>query len=140
MAWKEMYLIDVPVIDRQHRTLIELYDRFHEVLDSHDDRLIRETLPDVVGELRRYGRVHFSSEEQLMREVGYPGLVEQHDEHRTFLQRVAMLEETVRHDCLSVTAMQMINFLMNWIPNHILTKDRWIGTWLTTGRYDRQPA
>ena len=92
------YLMDIPEIDEQHKLFFELLDKIGDTTDDlykplSDDEV--DNVIDVLNELRNYALLHFRTEESYMREIDYPGLPKQKNEHNRFITDVIRLEAEI---------------------------------------------
>lgn len=125
MLWSPSFATGHPAIDRQHETL---FQRVHElglaVYQRHGEQEMRRTL----SAASMYVEVHFSMEEGLMREAGYPGLAAHQAEHDGLRAKV---EEMVdRYHGAGLEAEDLLAFLENWLTAHVLHEDREMAAFL----------
>jgi hemerythrin-like metal-binding protein len=119
--WSDRYSVGHPAMDHDHRMLVRIVNRLHQArLAEEDPAVVAET----ISALRRYVEDHFAREERLMAEVAYPGLDEHGQAHRR-------IEDTVRdYEVLAAAAPdgldtgRLLDFLKDWLLNHILKTDR----------------
>src|SRR5450432_1139107 len=79
--WSDEMSIGVESIDDDHRRLIAIISRFHELADGGRIGAMRDTLAD----LRHYATGHFAREEELQRKAGYPLAAAHAAQHRDML-------------------------------------------------------
>ena len=72
--WEKELELGNDLIDTQHRILVLLCRKLDIAIKSNESE---QTLRWVMLELRKFTEFHFISEENLMHEIGYPGV----DEH-----------------------------------------------------------
>lgn len=116
--WDDSYSVGIRSIDLQHRELIKLINRLHDLRERGGDLLA------VLKRLDWYVQHHFSFEESLMRGAGYPRLKEHIKEHREF-ERWLRTSQTAVRSGLEVREMSAIiqDFLKEWLSKHILVID-----------------
>ena len=121
MRWTPELMMGNAVVDSEHQKLIALIDRLEFVGSGPDGSGIE----DALDELTDYVFVHFQMEEKLMRREGYPpDAIETHlAEHHKLDQRTAQLVQQYSDGELS-TVDPIVNFLYDWLQNHIQTVDR----------------
>jgi hemerythrin-like metal-binding protein len=120
LHWRDSLSLNVPVIDRDHKRLIDLLNRVHYVSIGGDGH---EAIASALDELVAYTRTHFSREEMLMRLAGYPG----YETHRTAHERltaqadrwVAAYRRGPDHFDLN----GFYDFVADWIVSHIMSQD-----------------
>ena len=69
ITWDDSFNIQVDVIDRQHRRLVELMNR---LIAIQDEKASDDDIAEILGAMTNYLGFHFDTEEQLMIDRGYP--------------------------------------------------------------------
>jgi diguanylate cyclase (GGDEF)-like protein/hemerythrin-like metal-binding protein len=119
--WNDVYVTGIPEVDRQHRHLVEVINRFGEVL-TRGTEATEEEVSAVFEELKVYAEQHFREEEAIMGLAGVdPRYVQQHHrEHQGFLDEVLrMRADKATKDPSSF----LLQFLSHWLAYHILGSD-----------------
>lgn len=126
--WNSIYSIGVAQYDDQHKRLFAIAQKLYEAMSSGQGRAV---LNDIFDELVEYTRTHFASEEALMVRYGYPDYTIHRQQHEELTQQVLELREKYRSGqiALSITVM---NFLKDWLRNHIYDSDKRYGQFLNT--------
>jgi hemerythrin len=119
-TWNETYLIGIYLIDEQHRHLVDLINRLHDAMNSGAAINI---LGDILQELEVYAKTHFRTEEEYFALYGYPGTEGHRQEHFIFTKKIAEFGVDFSRN-RSGLSMEILNYLKNWLSNHILTEDR----------------
>ena len=115
-------------IDEQHKKWIDITNKLDDALMSPSGKDYKH---EIFKELRYYTEYHFSYEEKLMQEIGYPGLQEQKDMHSHF--KTSILEQIQNmYQGEPLMMSQLMDQLKNWLTNHILKEDRKIGEYLSS--------
>ncbi len=132
------------VIDEQHEALFQLAQRVIDKLgtcslDSHTipspepdscEERVEDALADAVYGLVDYTTEHFSDEETVMREAGYPSAPIHSALHAELAERVtAYMVRLMDGD--EVCAAELVDFLIEWLTAHIMTSDREFTAWLS---------
>lgn len=116
MDWHESLSTGVELIDSQHRSLI---DGVNEVRRTGARGGVLKSAM-AMDALRMYVTVHFSTEEDLLRQHGFPDLDAHIAEHREFVLRLdALLDENLRHD----NSDAIVAFFETWLTNHLCQSD-----------------
>lgn len=126
ITWREDLAIGVDQIDDQHK---ELLARFDLLLRSCKDGKGREEVLHLLTFLDDYVISHFSDEEKLQRQSGFPDYESHHAEHTSFIARLAELKERMRSDG-SVQIDHVLDtnkLLLDWLIKHISVRDRALG-------------
>jgi hemerythrin len=143
--WDHSYSVSVPEADRQHQRLFGLINQLHEsmtktqqeaTVDSAIDEL--DTIESVLGDLVDYTEHHFSTEETYMLEHAYPAYAAHKVAHEHFVERVRAFQRDFEQGG-ALCSIEIIRFLKDWLENHIRTRDKELGAFLsaripTTGR------
>jgi len=120
IAWSDRLLIGDPLIDAQHRQLVELISHVDE-RETPDD-------PQTLAAAVNYAAKHFRDEENLMRQLGYPGLPAQISEHRTLTRTLHAYRKEYEAGHRDLYALK--HFLFRWVRDHIMERDAQLGAWL----------
>jgi hemerythrin len=128
IRWTPGLSVGNPLLDAQHRKLIEIVNRLAGALDS---RQPRRSLAAIADELERYVALHFHHEEAKLRASGYPELDEHLLEHRRFETKLTSLLEPLRQGS-SFAAATTLRWLTDWVGNHIQIVDRRYAPWLAS--------
>lgn len=117
-------------IDAQHR---ELFARLGALLDASREHRGRAEVARLLDFLGDYVVSHFSIEERVMAEAGYPGLEAHREEHRRFVKEFAALYEEFKAEGPGpLFAIRVGNRVTAWLREHIYRTDRALGEWLRT--------
>lgn len=116
MEWNDRLSTGNELIDRQHRSLLECVNEFKKT--GARGGVLKSAM--AMDALRLYVSVHFSTEEDLMRQHGYPRLEEHIVEHRAFVERLdALMKENVFRN----NSAELADFFEHWLENHLLHSD-----------------
>lgn len=134
IEWSDALSVGMDEIDNQHKTLVELLNRFHKaVIMGHDLVVIDE----VLDELIKYTQIHFSLEERLMRNCNYPDYANHKKRHEQFLEQVVAFRSRVAQDDETVTK-ELWSFLRLWLTQHIQGSDKQYVPYLAKHTEERQ--
>ena len=120
------FVTGIDLIDEEHKKLFGIIGKVHEAIQSellHDKF---DVILDILGELKEYTQVHFSDEENYMREIGYDGLPYQEMLHQKFIDKINELDLDDVDDNQEEYLYDFLGFLQNWLVNHILRVDKLI--------------
>lgn len=128
IAWNSRLTLDVPVLDRQHR---ELIDRASKVIDAMRERRGAQEVRDLTAFLLGYIDTHFTAEEGLMRAEEYPGLGVHAAQHAELSRRARALHARLRAEGPSLSVLVETNDLIcGWFFDHIAGADAEVAAWL----------
>jgi hemerythrin len=117
--WREDYSVHIPQIDVQHQQLVAIINELHAAMLQGT---ANAALGRILDELVRYAQSHFAYEEAMLQQRGYSSLTVHRAEHQKLTQQVADLQERFRAGKLTLSV-QVMQFLKEWLANHILTRD-----------------
>ena len=118
--WNSSYEFGIDDIDNQHRKLVRILNSLWDAYDSGSDR---ETIGNIIDELVFYTKIHFNNEEKYMEEIEYGGLKDHRVIHRDLTSQVFKIQEDFKAGKAHVDG-QLLDFLKNWLSNHILVEDK----------------
>jgi hemerythrin-like metal-binding protein len=120
LQWKDEYSVKVRSIDAQHKKLVDLINQLHEAMSSGRSK---EVLDRVFSELVTYTKLHFSNEEQMLVENGYPALGAHKKKHDDLTRQVMQYFDEFKSGRSSVS-LPLMTFLKDWLINHIQGTDK----------------
>ena len=124
--WKQSYSVNIKEADNQHKGLIASLNQLYEAMKNNETH---EVIAGILKNLSAYVGVHFSYEENLMKRYNYPGYLDHKKEHETFTAKVGEFIEKHRQGHVMVS-LEVMNFLKDWLKNHILGSDKKYGPFL----------
>lgn len=120
IEWNDELSLGNDLIDTQHKELIRIANVLLKAVEMKRDKRVQD---NVLRRLREYTVFHFSAEEALMSDVQYPGRGDHAAEHARLKNEVKAFQRQVyEHEELTPTT--LLNFLKQWLLNHILEYDR----------------
>ncbi len=124
--WREEYNTNIKEMDEQHQELFQTANRLYEEIHSGRKQSVLE---DTLNFLIRYTQEHFAQEEKFMEDYDFPEYEVHIKHHVRLIQEVQELKATFAAAEIQMD-MSIVNFLKDWIINHILTEDRRYGPFL----------
>ena len=124
---KEEYKIGVESIDEQHKKLFELADKAYMLLKDEYSLDKYDKIVEIVEELKEYTIFHFKSEEEYMESINYKRLFTQKIEHEKFIKALDGIDLRHLDQNQDDSLVKMLNFLNEWLTEHILGNDKLIG-------------
>lgn len=116
----------ISIVDEEHKVLFDIIGKIYTAIETellHDKY---DVILDIIDELKEYTRVHFTDEENYMREIGYDGLAYQEILHQNFIDKMNELDLDDVDDNQEAYLYDFLGFLQNWLINHILKVDKLI--------------
>lgn len=117
IEWNNDLDTGIEVIDNQHRRIVDYINHLEDTRSSHS----REEVATVLDELVDYTLSHFTFEESLMEEAGYPFIKAHKRVHELFVRRVS--DYMQRFKMGEDITEELHNTLKAWLINHIRNDD-----------------
>lgn len=125
--FKDEFRTGIEEIDNEHKKLFEIADRLYEMM-------INEFIPDkydyiveVLNELKDYAATHFKHEEEYMMSIRHKKLISQKAEHDEFIEKLEAYDLDEIDENQRKVILELLDFLNEWLINHILKSDKQIG-------------
>ena len=126
ISWSDNMSVGVAKIDKEHKGLIDLINLLHSEMLAGKSK---DALGTVLDKLIVYTKTHFAAEEGMLNATKYPGLTAHQLKHRDLIKQVE--EYASRYEKGEITLnLHLLNFLGDWLTNHIQKIDREYGPWL----------
>ena len=126
IIWDETLSVEVDEIDEDHRRLVDLFNILsHSVAEGDATDYIEAVLEELIS----CTIWHFRHEERLMLKYKYEGFVEHKAEHRDLIDSVKELQQKFHKENKLLTN-EDIEFLADWLTEHILGQDMKLGFYL----------
>ena len=116
----------IEIIDEEHQMLFTIIGKIHNAIEVELVHDKFDLILDILDELKEYTRVHFADEENYMREIAYDGLEQQELLHQKFIETLNDLNLDDVDENQEAYLYEFLNFLQNWLINHILKVDKLI--------------
>ena len=126
VKWCDNFSVNVVQIDSQHKQMLELVNNLHASVEACVDK---KDLERMLVELVDFTRLHFLTEEKLMKEHGYSGLTSHYKEHRILLQHLDNLVKAVEHGKYPAFYSDY-DVSSDWALDHISECDKSLGAFL----------
>lgn len=123
--WKEDYCLNIEEIDIQHKKLLEIGEKVYDIAMLDDGYDHYDEIMTVLDELLEYTEYHFGYEEKMLKEKNYKELHDQEEEHYYYIYKIKSIasREDI-DDNQRKTILEILDFLSQWITNHIMVSDR----------------
>jgi hemerythrin len=121
VEWDDKYSVGIPLIDEQHKDLIQLTNELYlNCLEG--DNAARSFFSKTIRGTLKYARSHFSMEERLMKSIRYPRLAEHKERHKDFILNM-VVEVQSFHGGKKFVPNAFVRYLKDWILSHIAIED-----------------
>ena len=128
VTWRDEYNINVEQLDSQHQKMLEIVNNLHAAVEARENKSV---LRDMLVELAEFTRVHFSTEEDLMKKYSFPDFQDHQIQHRLLLQHLNDLATAVsigKHP----TFYSDYDVSTDWALVHISEYDKSLGLFLNS--------
>lgn len=131
MEWSDIYKIEVIQVDNQHKELFNKIDIFEKSVAAGDGySKMGKMLKDVVD----YTKVHFATEEELMKRVGYEARFDHKKLHKNIVADIVKILLIIQSG-KKYNVNEFVNFLDRWLKSHILVEDMKIGVHIRNSNF-----
>jgi hemerythrin len=118
IVWQDVYNIDSPIINEQHRGIISTINSLHYFIQQgHELSFLKPT----VDLAKMFMGFHFVTEKEILAKVHYPWL---DDDAALQKQLFAQFKFICNDACLHRDPELLLNFLKHWWINHITEEHR----------------
>lgn len=126
IKWKEEYNIGVQNIDEQHQKLFEIADSAYKLLKNEFCIDKYDKIVSILEELKDYTIYHLKSEEKYMMSIGYKKFLSHKVDHDDFIEKINNYDLNNIDQNQDKYIMEILDYVVNWITQHILGKDKLI--------------
>ena len=126
IVWDESLSVEVDEIDDDHRKLVDLFNMLSHSVEDED---AADYIDAVLEELISCTIWHFRHEERLMLKYKYEGFDEHKTEHNALIDSVKELQKKF-HKANKLLTNEDIEYLEDWLTEHILGQDMKLGFYL----------
>ena len=126
----EEHTVGFEVIDGEHRIQVGLIDAMHDAVRQGRDR---SEIDEILERLLDYSKVHFLSEQLLMRLHAYPDHEDHVQDHERMVEAMAELRRAHGEGRYELT-LERMDALRRTLVAHIRTRDGLLGRHLAGSR------
>jgi hemerythrin-like metal-binding protein len=126
LTWSSKYSVGVQSMDSQHTVLFEILNELHEAMMKGKAQKVTGAL---LRKLMDYTQNHFSAEEAMMASAGYSGLDGHRAKHDELIRQVEEFRTRYERGEGNLN-LQLLNFLRDWLTNHIEKVDHGYTAWV----------
>ncbi len=126
MVWNDKLSVGVKIIDDDHKILLGLANKLWAAMAT---RRRKQVLGEILDELVSYTAFHFAREEEIFGQTGFPEAAEHKKQHDKLTNQVLEIQERYKKDS-GVLTVEVMNFLKDWLYDHILGSDGEFGQYL----------
>ena len=121
------YKTGIEFIDEEHKRLFEIIDETYELIHDNFIHDKYDQIISLLDQLKDYTEFHFHDEEEYMKSIHYQGLEAQQQAHAAFIDKLVNIdihELEAMDDNQQQYLLDLVNFLVTWLANHILGADK----------------
>ncbi|MBU5635539.1 bacteriohemerythrin [Geomonas sp. Red69] len=120
MVWDQSFATTINTFDEQHK---KLFAMVNELAQAMQHKRSKEVIGSVLQRLIEYTGSHFAAEEEAFRKSGYPEETAHVQQHKALVSQVLELQQKFNSG-ETVLTHDVIEFLQNWLVNHIKGTDK----------------
>jgi hemerythrin len=128
VVWHNSYSVGIPLIDEQHKELINLTNKLYASCIAgreYSKVSFMQTIHSAVD----YIGYHFSTEEKVMERINYPDFSAHKKEHTDFVREVLGQVEDFKSG-RNFAPNAFVHYLKDWVLTHIAVCDKKLGDYL----------
>lgn len=118
IVWSKDNETKIPIIDEQHRAIVSTINSLFYFMQ---EKRALEALTPLLTMLSQYTKIHFDTEESLMKKAGYADFNDHQSLHRELIKETAAV---MRRSTDEKNPAIVLAFLKDWWLNHINMEDR----------------
>jgi len=123
IEWNDTLSVQNAEIDEQHKKWISIHNRLHDSLINGTFNQIEKTGFETLQAMLENARYHFTFEEEYMKKIKYPGVVEHRRIHKDFDNQIYKYNREFLEGQI-VLRTEIMKVLKNWLLEHILHEDQ----------------
>lgn len=120
LRWDPIYSVGIKEIDNQHMKLIDYINELNTAMGQGKGR---DQIGKTIEKLLNYTVTHFQVEEKYFKQYGYPETAQHKTAHDLFVDKIKEFKDQFENGRITLT-IQVMNFLKEWLKNHILVEDK----------------
>ena len=120
LEWNDSLLVNIKQIDQQHKKLVQYLNDLYRAMQKKQSQ---QAIGAILDNLITYTTSHFQTEEKLFDQYGYPETDEHKKMHRELATKVVDFQQQFQSGASGLD-MQLIEFLKDWLIEHIMKTDK----------------
>jgi hemerythrin-like metal-binding protein len=121
IEWDDSYSVNHEEIDNQHKEWIDIYNKMHDSMMSKESSIEQTT--EILQAMSNYAQNHFNFEEEYMREINFPDVVEHRRSHKDFESLIYSYSRDIEAGKMVLNT-KVIKLIRNWLMEHITVEDK----------------
>ena len=124
-SWREEYAVNVKEMDNDHIKLLESANSLYQLIDAEDQTGFLGKLEELINIAQK----HFQDEEMLMKDQKFPEYKIHSKKHKRIIREANEVLKKIKDNRYEIDT-DFLDFLKDWVINHILTEDRKYGEYI----------
>lgn len=120
IEWSDSYSVNHKLLDEQHKELVMMIDDLQNAMSNSNAASV---VGRIIDKLIDYTKVHFTTEERLLQAGNFPDFEAHKNEHIELANRVMEFKKKYESGGFATT-FELIEFLSDWLIQHILESDK----------------
>ena len=120
IKWNDKYSVDIPLIDEQHKNLIEIINKASMVEKSSNSP---KDVLKILDEMTEFALKHFETEEHYMEKFHFSGYHSHKNLHIDFINTIIDYKNRAVYGDFQI-ASKTLEYLVKWYVNHIQVTDK----------------
>ena len=120
MPWGDNLKLGIKQVDDQHRELVKMINELHRAMKM---KLGTKQSGKILAKLADYTVYHFKHEEELFDKYNYPDRIDHKKIHEKLVDKVVGFKAEF-HEGRVALSMDLMDFLTDWLRNHIMKTDK----------------
>jgi len=108
----------VALIDNQHKMLVHLINKLATAVENHEI----ESITSIFSQLQDYTKYHFNTEETYFFRLNSKDTLQHTLQHNNFIKQLKEIKESNTE--LTKVSSELLQFLSEWLINHIQIEDK----------------
>jgi len=126
LAWTENLSVKIKELDDDHKKLVKVINELHHaILDAGGSGEVEAVEIEIaLHRLENYAGQHFDREEKILAAAAHADLEFQRQAHRDMVRTIAEMNMRFRESTDTRHASELMNFIYDWLTNHVYLSDR----------------
>ena len=125
LDWNDAAITNHPTMDKEHKKMVDDTNKLYSYVTTNKNEKANKLFSKIVDDLK----IHFETEERLMKESKIPLYISHKLEHERFFNKISALQKSISagKEILNLDHLKIVKI---WFYNHIDFKDRALAEFL----------
>ncbi|WP_027183280.1 bacteriohemerythrin [Desulfovibrio inopinatus] len=128
LEWSESLSVNIHIMDEQHHQLLRMVNTLYDAMQNQTNT---DPVHSILEQMHQYAITHFGTEEAFMEQHTYPEILPHKEEHQKFIDKISQIRLHEQTET-AANSIDLINFLSNWLVDHIHGTDKKLGAYLAS--------